>query len=45
MPEDSQGLLPGLPGPGQVAGGVAGVAEVGDGLRFMGSGRRIPGAG
>src|SRR5215470_870242 len=32
--EDGQRLLPGLPGLGQLAGDVAGVAEVGEGIRF-----------
>lgn len=30
--EDGQRLLPGLPGLGQLAGSVAGVAEVGEGV-------------
>src|SRR5215467_16303097 len=33
--KDGQRLLPGLPGLGQLAGGVAGVAEVGEGVRFV----------
>jgi hypothetical protein len=33
--EDGQRLLPGLPGLGQLAGGVAGVAEVGQDVRFI----------
>jgi hypothetical protein len=33
--EDGQRLLPGLPGLGQLPGGVAGVAEVSEGLRFI----------
>src|SRR5215469_3098855 len=33
--EDGEGLLPGLPGLGRLAGGVAGVAEVGEGLCFV----------
>jgi hypothetical protein len=33
--EDGQCLLPGLSGLGQLAGGVAGVAEVGEGARFL----------
>jgi hypothetical protein len=33
--EDGERLLPVLPGLGQLAGGVAGVAEVGEGFRFM----------
>jgi hypothetical protein len=32
--EHGQCLLPGLPGLGQLAGGVAGVAKVGEGTRF-----------
>jgi hypothetical protein len=32
--EHGQCLLPGLPGLGQLAGGVAGVAEVGEGTCF-----------
>ena len=33
--EDGQRLLPGLPGLRQLAGSVAGVAEVGEGVRFV----------
>ena len=33
--KDGQRLLPGLPGLRQLAGGVAGVAEVGEDVRFM----------
>ena len=33
--EDGQRLLPGLPGLRQLAGGVARVAEVGEGVRFI----------
>jgi hypothetical protein len=32
--EDDQGLLPGLPGLGEIAGRLAGLAEVGEGVRF-----------
>ena len=32
--EDGERLLPGLPGLGRLAGGVAGVAEAGEGVRF-----------
>jgi hypothetical protein len=41
--EDGEGLLPGLPGLGQLAGGVAGVAEAGEGARFAGAVAGFPG--
>jgi hypothetical protein len=40
--EDGQRLLPGLPGLGQLAGGVTAVAEVGEGVRFSGAAAGIP---
>jgi hypothetical protein len=33
--QDGERLLPGLPGLSHLAGGVAGVAEVGEGVRFI----------
>jgi EmrB/QacA subfamily drug resistance transporter len=41
--EDGEGLLPGLPGLRQVAGGVTGVAEVGENLRFKLAVAEFPG--
>ena len=43
--EDGERLLPGLPGLRQLAGGVAGVAEVGEGLRFAAAVAGFPVAG
>jgi hypothetical protein len=41
--EDCQRLLPGLPGPGRLADGLAVVTEVGKGFRFMDAVAGFPG--
>jgi hypothetical protein len=40
--EDGEGLLPGLLGPRQLAGGVMVVAKVGEGVRFTEAGAGFP---